>query len=582
MSVHGQYDDMRATLEEMRDVHRYELEQAKLEHDSAATTAHRMVSQEKEAANHKYRELEAKLSAKVREADAARSRIESSLRSMTEDKELLDRRLTQSSLENVKLKEQYDRVVAERDELEEKNKSMSSALDFGEYQRLLKQADRYEKERAQWQRDRDSLQGCLKEMEEMGGRLSEADRRAHALASEKRQLEASRLRTLDESEVERKRFETALAKQRLEYEKRISDLEQAYERLKVNRDSSSTSDDTLVTERSMRNSLEMKGDNFSTTSIDIKADAYDKYHEMFYGKADAVEEKADHVSSRTHTDAPSPNSPVHSDSSSGDMRGSEEGESQLRSTMDEDRVKRVLHQLAVECDRHSNPVTPTLQMHSNQVVQRHPTSFRAAPPSAVLHVSNLKSDDHQRKSESLHSSLDAPSSPPPTMTLGGGGSGSAITPEDTVLSCTSSGTPQPRVLTTRRRLEDGYLSPRGRDEGARDDAPDHRNAAPAESGGGGGSSKKIDAFHAGSGTRGHSDSASAGRRQDKNGDLREGGQERGSRPEGTRPDTSGYLHVPRALVCACPVAFYFIAHETRLPVLQVLSDCISCKMTPQR
>ena len=511
MSVHGQYDDMRATLEEMRDVHRYELEQAKLEHDSAATTAHRMVSQEKEAANHKYRELEAKLSAKVREADAARSRIESSLRSMTEDKELLDRRLTQSSLENVKLKEQYDRVVAERDELEEKNKCMSSALDFGEYQRLLKQADRYEKERAQWQRDRDSLQGCLKEMEEMGGRLSEADRRAHALASEKRQLEASRLRTLDESEVERKRFETALAKQRLEYEKRIFDLEQAYERLKVNRDSSSTSDDTLVTERSMRNSLEMKGDNFSTTSIDMKADAYDKYHEKFYGKADAVDEKGDHVSSHTHTDAPSPNSPVHSDSSC-DVRGSEEGEGQLRSAMDEDRVKRVLHQLAVECDRHSNPVTATLQMHSNQAVQRHPTSFRAAPPSAVPHVSNLKSDEHQRKSESLHSSLDAPSSPPPTMTLG---CGSANTPEDTLLSCTSSGTPQPRVLTTRRCLEDGYLTPQGRGEGARDDAPDHRNAAPA----------------------------------------------------------SGYLHVPRALVCARPVAFYFIAHD-------ILFHCARSTCTP--
>ena len=142
----------------MRDVHQYELEQAKLEHDSTTTAAHRMVSQEKETADRNYRELEAKLSAKVREAEAAASRAESSLQSVTEDKELLDRRLAQSALENVKLKEQHDRVLAEKEELEEKNKSLSSALDSVEYQRLLKQADRYEKERAQWQRDRDSLQ----------------------------------------------------------------------------------------------------------------------------------------------------------------------------------------------------------------------------------------------------------------------------------------------------------------------------------------------------------------------------------------------------------------------------------------
>ena len=441
----------------MRDVHQYELEQAKLEHDSTTTAAHRMVSQEKETADRNYRELEAKLSAKVREAEAAASRAESSLQSVTEDKELLDRRLAQSALENVKLKEQHDRVLAEKEELEEKNKSLSSALDSVEYQRLLKQADRYEKERAQWQRDRDSLQGCLKEMEE-------TDRRAHALASEKRQLEAARLQAWEESEAERKRFETALTKQRLDYEKRIFDLEQAYERLKMNRDSISTSDDTLVTERSMGNSIEMKGD---ASSVDIKADAYDKYHEKFYGKADA-EEKDNHVPPETHTDIPSASrSPSQSDSS-GDVRGTEEGDGQLRSTMDEDRVKRVLHQLAIECDRQSNPSTPTAPRHSAQAAQRQAAATRAAPPPAASPAFHSNTDKH------------GPSSPPPAMSMGGRGRDQVSAAEDAPVSRSSSGggsgTPQPRVLTTRRRLDEGSLTPRGRGEGTRDDTHDPSKA----------------------------------------------------------------------------------------------------------
>ena len=164
----------------------------------------------------------------------------------------------QSALENVKLNESYSRLFASKEEAvaqaaeaEEKSKTMSTALEKAEHQRLIERTDRYESERQQWQRDRASLQECLKEMEEMDRRLSEADKRAYTLASEKRQLESARLKNLREAEEERNRVESALAKQRLEYEKRILDLEQAYERLKVNRDSISTSVDTLVTERSM-------------------------------------------------------------------------------------------------------------------------------------------------------------------------------------------------------------------------------------------------------------------------------------------------------------------------------------------
>ena len=92
--------------------------------------------------------------------------IESSrevIRALTEDKEQLDRRLAQSSLENVQLKKQHDRVVIERDELEEKNKSLLSALNSGEYQRLLKEADRYEKELTDMVAQRDSELGECRE-----------------------------------------------------------------------------------------------------------------------------------------------------------------------------------------------------------------------------------------------------------------------------------------------------------------------------------------------------------------------------------------------------------------------------------
>ena len=64
-------------------------------------------------------------------------------------------------------------------------------------------------------------------------------------------MEHERIKILEESESDRMRLDNALSKQRIEYEKRIFDLEQAYERLKLNRDSVSTSDDTIVTARSM-------------------------------------------------------------------------------------------------------------------------------------------------------------------------------------------------------------------------------------------------------------------------------------------------------------------------------------------
>ena len=173
--------------------------------------------------------------------------------------------------------------------------------------------------------------------------------------------------------------------------------------MKMNRNSISTSDDTLVTERSMGNTIEMKGD---ASSVDIKADAYDKYHEKFYGKADA-EEKDNHVPPETHTDIPSASrSPSQSDSS-GDVRGTEEGDGQLRSTMDEDRVKRVLHQLAIECDRQSNPSTPTAPRHSAQAAQRQAAATRAAPPPAASPAFHSNTDKH------------GPSSPPPAMSMGG-------------------------------------------------------------------------------------------------------------------------------------------------------------------
>ena len=163
-----------------------------------------------------------------------------------EEKKLLDRRLAQSALENVKLKQLYDRLLEEKDAKSRDHKDKhSAALETSEPQ---KNSD---KERAQWQRDRDSLQSAVKEIASINERLSEAEKRANSLATEKWQMEHERIKILEESESDRMRLDNALSKQRIEYEKRILDLEQAYERLKLNRDSVSTSDDTIVTARSM-------------------------------------------------------------------------------------------------------------------------------------------------------------------------------------------------------------------------------------------------------------------------------------------------------------------------------------------
>jgi hypothetical protein len=268
---------------------------------------------------------------------------------------------------------------------------MSAVLETAEHQKISERADRYEKERAQWQRDCDSLQSSLKENANMTERLSEAEKRAKSLASEKWQLEHERLKILEENEAERLRLESAMAKQRLDYEKKIFDLEQAYERLKVNRDSISTSDETLVTERSMGNSLDIKGDAFIDVSLEIKSDAYGKYNDKGYEKADA----------RTRISSSTLSSP-HSDSQKSAAEEDGDHKVDLRKTMDEDRVARVLRQLALECDKHSNPSTPTAtrDREKNATIERHEASLtHSAPPKSGR--------------------TDRPSSPPPAMSLRG-------------------------------------------------------------------------------------------------------------------------------------------------------------------
>jgi chromosome segregation ATPase len=126
MTAQEEYDDMRAAMEEMRDVHQYELEQARQEHQAASSSAHRIINQEKEAAEQKIRGLEAAL-------DSARKQVNS----VQSDKDLLDRRLSQSALENVKLKEKHDRVCAEKENVESKLKRVSSQLETADYQVLL-------------------------------------------------------------------------------------------------------------------------------------------------------------------------------------------------------------------------------------------------------------------------------------------------------------------------------------------------------------------------------------------------------------------------------------------------------------
>lgn len=282
--MQDEYKDLHARHEELRNVHQFELEQAKQQQNKVSSSENRILRQEKEAANTKIRaleadievkvrlkesadrkiqELETELSNKVRQLEIAKGRSDSELQTakkelagardhlaeVLEEKKLLDRRLAQSALENVKLKQLYDRLLEEKDALDAKSRDHkdkhSAALETSEPQ---KNSD---KERAQWQRDRDSLQSAVKEIANINERLSEAEKRANSLATEKWQMEHERIKMLEESESDRMRLDNALSKQRIEYEKRILDLEQAYERLKLNRDSVSTSDDTIVTARSM-------------------------------------------------------------------------------------------------------------------------------------------------------------------------------------------------------------------------------------------------------------------------------------------------------------------------------------------
>ena len=83
---------------------------------------------------------------------------------------------------------------------------------------------------------------------------------------------------------------------------------------------------------SQGNSLELKSDAFTVVPLDFKADAYDRYHEKGYNKAHPLEEENNRISS-------APQSPSPSDSSS-DLRVSE-AEGSMKSSVDEDRVKRV-------------------------------------------------------------------------------------------------------------------------------------------------------------------------------------------------------------------------------------------------
>ena len=114
---------MRAALAEMRDVHQYELEQARHEHEAAASSAERMISQEKESADQKTRELESALQS-----------AQQQMLSVQNQKDLLDRRLSQSALENVKIQEAHDRVCAQKQEMETELKRLSSLLEQAEYQ----------------------------------------------------------------------------------------------------------------------------------------------------------------------------------------------------------------------------------------------------------------------------------------------------------------------------------------------------------------------------------------------------------------------------------------------------------------
>jgi len=117
---------MCAAMEEMRDVHQYELEQARQEHQAASSSAHRIINQEKGAAEQKIRGLEKAL-------ESANMQVVS----VQNDKDLLDRRLSESALENVKIKEKHDRVCAEKESIESKLNRVSLQLETADYQVIL-------------------------------------------------------------------------------------------------------------------------------------------------------------------------------------------------------------------------------------------------------------------------------------------------------------------------------------------------------------------------------------------------------------------------------------------------------------
>ena len=343
-------------------------------------------------AHRKVQELEAQLDAKMREISYAKSNaqgkvdgVKKELSDAKEEIELLNRRLAALALENKNLQAKGDKEIASKSQHNEN-------------------ADRQEKERAQWQRDRESLLSCLKEMEEMETRLGEADKRAHSLAMEKRQLEAKRLQYEHEADAERARLEDALAKQRIEYEKRISELEQVYEKRKVNlRDSESTVASQLPTERSIDNSIEVKCDGYRIVGLDVQSDT-----QRDGGTQDSS------GSSSPESQTTSSVRVMEVDSNGNGVRDAQKGNQGMVDPAQEaldaqERVKRVLHELAIECDRNNNSRNPSK-------TPSHPSQETSSPPPAMLLNSMLNpvrpitqaSTECEAGTESPHTASDRP------------------------------------------------------------------------------------------------------------------------------------------------------------------------------
>ena len=166
-------------MDEMRDAHSLEIKQerqARERNEAKMTAMTHSFGLQNEDARRKISELEAQLDAKTREVayaksstgsalDVVKKEVMSQLSAVREENKLLNRRLESSASEKLKLEQQVS-------ELEAQNASLSAALDnstLAEHQaqtslkeeQLLRghtdDKERYEKERAQWQRDRDSL-----------------------------------------------------------------------------------------------------------------------------------------------------------------------------------------------------------------------------------------------------------------------------------------------------------------------------------------------------------------------------------------------------------------------------------------